>query len=36
LIVVGAHGDSFLTRALHGSVGERLVTRASCDVLIAR
>jgi nucleotide-binding universal stress UspA family protein len=36
LIVVGARGDSFLTHALRGSVGEKLVARAPCDVLIAR
>ena len=36
LIVVGARGDSYVTRALRGSVGEKLVGRAPCDVLIAR
>jgi nucleotide-binding universal stress UspA family protein len=36
LIVVGARGDSFLARALRGSVGERLVARAPCDVLVVR
>lgn len=36
LIVVGARGRSFLARALRGSVAERLITRASCSVLVAR
>jgi nucleotide-binding universal stress UspA family protein len=36
LIVVGARGDSYLVRALRGSVGERLVARAPCDLLVAR
>jgi nucleotide-binding universal stress UspA family protein len=36
LIVVGARGESFLARALRGSVGEGLVTRAPCDVLVVR
>jgi nucleotide-binding universal stress UspA family protein len=36
LIVVGAQGDSYLTRALRGSVGERLITRAPCDLLVVR
>lgn len=36
LIVVGARGGSFVARALRGSVGERLVTRAPCDVLVVR
>jgi nucleotide-binding universal stress UspA family protein len=36
LIVVGARGDSYLARALRGSVGEKLVARAPCDVLIVR
>ena len=36
LIVVGARGDSYLARALRGSVGERLVGRAPCDLLVAR
>jgi nucleotide-binding universal stress UspA family protein len=36
LIVVGARGDSYLARALRGSVAERLVTRAPCDVLVVR
>jgi len=36
LIVVGARGESYVTRALRGSVGERLVSMAPCDVLVAR
>lgn len=36
LIVVGARGRSFLERALRGSVAERLVSRAPCDVLVVR
>jgi nucleotide-binding universal stress UspA family protein len=36
LIVVGARGDSYLARALRGSVGERLVARAPCDLLVVR
>jgi nucleotide-binding universal stress UspA family protein len=36
LIVVGARGDSYFARALRGSVGERLIARAPCDVLIVR
>lgn len=36
LIVVGARGDSYVRRALRGSVGEKLVGRAPCDLLIAR
>jgi nucleotide-binding universal stress UspA family protein len=36
LIVVGARGDSFVARALRGSVGEKLVARAPCDVLVVR
>lgn len=36
LIVVGARGDSYLERALRGSVGEKLIARAPCDLLIAR
>jgi nucleotide-binding universal stress UspA family protein len=36
LIVVGARGESYVARALRGSVGERLVSRAPCDLLIAR
>lgn len=36
LIVVGARGDSFVARALRGSVGERLFARAPCDVLVVR
>jgi nucleotide-binding universal stress UspA family protein len=35
LIVVGARGGSFVARALRGSVGERLVSRAPCDLLVA-
>jgi nucleotide-binding universal stress UspA family protein len=35
LIVVGARGESYVARALRGSVGERLVSRAPCDVLVA-
>lgn len=36
LIVVGARGDSFLARALRGSVAEKLISRAPCDLLVAR
>jgi nucleotide-binding universal stress UspA family protein len=36
LIVVGARGESYVARALRGSVGERLVSLAPCDVLVAR
>lgn len=36
LIVVGARGDSYLDRVLRGSVGEKLVSRAPCDLLVAR
>lgn len=36
LIVVGARGDSFLARAVRGSVAEKLVSRAPCDVLVVR
>jgi nucleotide-binding universal stress UspA family protein len=36
LIVVGARGDDYLARALRGSVGEKLVARAPCDLLVAR
>jgi nucleotide-binding universal stress UspA family protein len=36
LIVVGARGESYVARALRGSVGERLVSRAPCDLLVAR
>lgn len=36
LIVVGARGRSYFARALRGSVAARLLTRAPCDVLIAR
>ncbi len=36
LIVVGARGESFVARALRGSVGEGLVGRAPCDVLVVR
>jgi nucleotide-binding universal stress UspA family protein len=36
LIVVGAHGRSFVARALLGSVAEKLVKRAPCDVLVTR
>ena len=36
LIVVGARGDSYLTRALRGSVSEKLIARAPCDLLVAR
>ena len=36
LIVVGARGESYVTRALRGSVGERLVSQSPCDVLVAR
>jgi len=36
LIVVGARGDSYFARALRGSVGEKLIARAPCDLLVAR
>jgi nucleotide-binding universal stress UspA family protein len=36
LIVVGARGGSYLARTLRGPVAEKLVTRAPCDLLIAR
>jgi nucleotide-binding universal stress UspA family protein len=36
LIVVGARGDSYLARAMRGSVAEKLIERASCDLLVAR
>jgi nucleotide-binding universal stress UspA family protein len=36
LIVVGARGDSYFARALRGSVGERLIALAPCDLLIVR
>jgi nucleotide-binding universal stress UspA family protein len=36
LIVVGARGGDFVARTLRGSVGERLVASAPCDLLIVR
>ena len=36
MIVVGARGESYVARALRGSVGERLVARAPCDLLVVR
>jgi nucleotide-binding universal stress UspA family protein len=36
LIVVGARGDSYVARALRGSVAEKLIGRAPCDLLVAR
>jgi nucleotide-binding universal stress UspA family protein len=36
LIVVGARGESYVARALRGSVGERLVARSPCDLLVVR
>lgn len=36
LIVVGARGGDFVARTLRGSVGERLVARAPCDLLVVR
>jgi nucleotide-binding universal stress UspA family protein len=36
LIVVGARGDDFVARTLRGSVAERLVARAPCDLLVVR
>jgi nucleotide-binding universal stress UspA family protein len=36
LIVVGARGDSYIARAFRGSVGEKLIARAPCDLLVAR
>jgi nucleotide-binding universal stress UspA family protein len=36
LIVVGARGDNYPARALRGSIAEKLVARAPCDLLVAR
>ena len=36
LIVVGARGESYVARALRGSVGERLISQSPCDVLVAQ
>ena len=36
LIVVGARGGSYLDRMLRGSVAEKLIARAPCDVLVVR
>ncbi len=36
LVVVGSHGRTGLTRALLGTVAERVVRNARCDVLVAR
>jgi universal stress protein A len=36
LLVVGARGDSYLTRALRGSVAEKLIARSPCDLLVVR
>lgn len=36
LIVVGSHGRTGLTRYLLGSVAERVVRHAPCEVLVAR
>jgi nucleotide-binding universal stress UspA family protein len=36
VIAVGARGDSYLARALRGSVAEKLVARAPCDLLVIR
>lgn len=36
LIVVGGHGQHALERFLVGSIAERLVRHAPCDVLVAR
>jgi nucleotide-binding universal stress UspA family protein len=36
LIVVGARGESYVARALRGSVGERLVACSPCDILVVR
>jgi nucleotide-binding universal stress UspA family protein len=36
LVVVGARGDSYLVRALRGSVAEKLVARSPCDLLVVR
>ncbi len=36
LIGGGARGESYVARTLRGSVGERLVSRAPCDLLVAR
>ena len=36
LIVVGARGRSFVARTLLGSVTEKLVAHAPCDVLVVR
>jgi nucleotide-binding universal stress UspA family protein len=34
LIVIGRRGRDFAARALLGSVAERVVSQASCDVLV--
>jgi nucleotide-binding universal stress UspA family protein len=36
LIVIGARGGDFVARTLRGSIGERLVARAPCDLLVVR
>jgi nucleotide-binding universal stress UspA family protein len=36
LLVVGARGADFVARTLRGSVGERFVARAPCDLLVVR
>lgn len=36
LLVVGTHGGNALERAVFGSVAERLVERAPCDVLVVK
>jgi nucleotide-binding universal stress UspA family protein len=36
VIAVGARGDNFLARTLRGSVSQRLVARAPCDLLVMR
>lgn len=36
LIVVGSHGRGYWSRALLGSVSDRVVNHANCSVLVAR
>ena len=36
LVIVGSHGRSALGRLIHGSVGQKLLSEASCSVRIAR
>jgi nucleotide-binding universal stress UspA family protein len=36
MIIVGATGTGYVTRALLGSTAENLVRQAPCDVLVVR